>query len=55
MIAILKRYAVAFAILFAVFGLMIIATVGVKSLSDKMVADANITDKIIPRGEKLLK
>lgn len=53
--AILKRYSVAFIILFVVFGLMIFATVGVKSFSDQMVADANITDTIKPRGEKLIK
>ncbi len=55
MLAILKRYSVAFLILFIVFGLMIFATIGVKSFSDKMVEDAHITDKIKPRGEKLIK
>jgi hypothetical protein len=28
---------------------------GVKSFSDKMVRDANITDEIKPRGENLIK
>jgi len=55
MLAVLKRYSVAFIILFVVFGLMILATVGVKSFSDKMVSDAQITDTIKPRGEKLIK
>ena len=55
MLAILKRYSVAFLILFIVFGVMILATIGVKSFSDKMVADAHITDKIMPRGENLVK
>jgi len=55
MLAVLKRYSVAFIILFVVFGLMILATVGVKSFSDKMVEDAQITDTIKPRGEKLIK
>ena len=55
MLAILKRYSVAFAILFVVFAIMVAATMGVKSFSDKMVEDAHITDKIQPRGENLVK
>jgi len=55
MLAIIKRYSVAFVILFIVFAIMVVATIGVKSFSDKMVADAHITDKIQPRGENLVK
>ncbi len=55
MLAILKRYSVAFIILFVVFALTTLATIGVKSFSDKMVEDAHITDKIKPRGENLVK
>lgn len=55
MLAIIKRYSTAFLILFLVFGLMTLATMGVKSFSDKMVEEAHITDKIKPRGENLVK
>ena len=55
MLAILKRYSMALFILIAVFGLMILGTMGVKSFSDKMVKDANIVENIKPRGENLLK
>ena len=50
-----KRYGVALIALVLVFGTMIFATMGVKSFSDKMVKDANITDIIKPRGENLIK
>ena len=53
--SILKRYGVALIALILVFGTMIFATIGVKSFSDMMVKDANITDKIQPRGENLIK
>jgi len=53
--AIFKRYGVALVALILVFGTMIFATMGVKSFSDKMVRDANITDEIKPRGENLIK
>jgi len=53
--AIFKRYGVALITLILVFGITIFATMGVKSFSDKMVRDANITDKIKPRGENLIK
>jgi len=55
MLATLKRYSMALFLLFVVFGLMILGTMGVKSFSDKMVKDANIEEKIRPRGENLLK
>ncbi|MCW8895440.1 MAG: hypothetical protein OQK48_02655 [Sulfurimonas sp.] len=51
----LKRYSIALFILFAVVGLMILGTMGVKSFSDKMVKDANIVENIKPRGENLIK
>ncbi len=53
--AIFKRYGVALIALFFVFAITIFATMGVKSFSDKMVKDANITDTIKPRGENLVK
>ena len=55
MLAILKRYSMALFLLFAVFGLMILGTMGVKSFSDKMVEDAGIVENIKPRGENLIK
>ncbi len=55
MMAILKRYGVAIIVLIVVFGITIFATMGVKSFSDQMVKDANITDTIKPRGENLIK
>lgn len=45
----------AFLILFLISALMVLATVGVKSFSDMMIQDANITDTIKPRGENLIK
>lgn len=42
-------------LLIAVFGLMILGTMGVKSFSDKMVEDAGIVENIKPRGENLIK
>ena len=50
-----KRYGVALISLIFVFGLTIFATMGVKSFSDKMINDANITDTIKPRGDNLIK
>ncbi|MCK4737380.1 MAG: hypothetical protein KAT10_02395 [Sulfurimonas sp.] len=55
MLAILKRYSMAIFLLIAVFGLMILGTMGVKSFSDKMVEDAGIVENIKPRGENLIK
>jgi hypothetical protein len=46
---------VALLLLFFVFGLMILGTMGVKSFSDKMVEDAGIVENIKPRGENLIK
>lgn len=55
MAEVFKRYSMALFLLFIVFGLMILGTMGVKSFSDKMLKDANITENIKPRGENLIK
>ncbi len=52
MIAILKRYLMAFIFLILVIVLMLIGTMGVMSFGDKMVSDIGVEMK--PRGEKLL-
>ncbi|MBW6488795.1 hypothetical protein [Sulfurimonas sp.] len=47
----LRRYSLALFFLFIVFGLMILGTIGVRLLGDKMIEGANIEMK--PRGENL--
>ena len=54
MIAILKRYAAAFIFLLLVIVLMLVGTMGVTMLGDKMIADTG-GDTMQPRGEKLIK
>ena len=54
MLAVLKRYAVAFSFLFLVIILMLIGTIGVTMLGDKMIADTG-GETMKPRGEKLIK
>ena len=52
MVAVLKRYTVAFAFLFLVIFLMLLGTLGVTSFADKMSEDIDGVH-IKPRGEKL--
>ena len=54
MIAILKRYAVAFSFLFLVIILMLLGTIGVTMLGDKMIADTG-GNTMKPRGKELNK
>ena len=51
--AILKRYAMAIFFLLLVSALMVLGTMGVKSLGEKMFEDTGIEMK--PRGEHLIK
>ncbi|MDQ1268020.1 MAG: hypothetical protein QG560_663 [Campylobacterota bacterium] len=53
MMATLKRYSLAMFFLLLVCGLMVLATIGVKHFSDKMVKDAGIV--VEPREEPLTK
>ncbi|MFA5455160.1 MAG: hypothetical protein WC272_07565 [Sulfurimonas sp.] len=53
MMAILKRYSLAMFFLLLICSLMILATIGVKSFSDKMVKEAGIV--VEPREESLAK
>jgi len=53
MLAILKRYSMAFIFLFLVIVLMLIGTMGVMSFGNKMVHDIGIEMK--PRGEDITK
>ncbi len=54
MLVVLKRYAVAFGFLFLVIILMLLGTMGVTMLGDKMIADTG-GNVMKPRGEKLIK
>ncbi len=53
MLAILKRYSMAFVFLLLVVVLMLIGTMGVMSFGNKMVQDIGVEMK--PRGESLTK
>ncbi len=53
MIAVLKRYSMAFVFLMLVVFLMVLGTWGVKSFGDMMFEDTNV--KMHPRGEKINK
>ncbi len=53
MLAIFKRYSLAMFFLLLICSLMVLATMGVKSFSDKMVKDAGIV--VEPREEPLAK
>ncbi|WP_294960376.1 hypothetical protein [Sulfurimonas sp.] len=56
MLAILKRYSMAFVFLLLVVVLMLIGTMGVMSFGDKMLHDTGIeTQAMKPRGEDLIK
>ncbi|MFT5835351.1 MAG: hypothetical protein ACI9RG_000240 [Sulfurimonas sp.] len=56
MLAILKRYSMAFVFLLLVVVLMLIGTMGVMSFGDKMLRDTGIeTQSMKPRGEDLIK
>ncbi len=54
MLEVLKRYAVAFSFLFLVIFLMLLGTIGVTMLGDKMIAETG-GNAMKPRGEKLIK
>ncbi len=51
--AILKRYGMALLFLFLVVILMLLGTMGVTMLGEKMIEDTG--DQMKPRGEKLIK
>jgi len=53
MIAVLKRYSMAFVFLMLVVFLMVLGTWGVKSFGDMMVEESGGGVKIQPRGEKV--
>ncbi len=53
MIAVLKRYSMAFAFLLFVIFLMVLGTWGVKSFGDKMFEESGV--QMQPRGEKINK
>jgi len=54
MLAVLKRYAVALGFLLLVTLLMLLGTIGVTMLGDKMIADTG-GETMKPRGERLIK
>jgi len=54
MLAVLKRYAVAFSFLFLVIVLMLLGTIGVTMFGDKMITEIG-ENAMKPRGEDLTK
>lgn len=56
MLAVLKRYSMAFIFLFIVVILMLVGTMGVMSFGDKMLRDTGVEMQTMkPRGEDLNK